>query len=101
MLNCVDTMDFVETLCALSRSTHAKLHRLWTDMGISTQCQNEAYRQLATRLQTICDNTIQEQEALEAKMCKVLFFCVFCAGLCLRIENLLVFRTLSECNVYP
>uniref|UniRef100_A0A7S4FZG1 Uncharacterized protein n=1 Tax=Eutreptiella gymnastica TaxID=73025 RepID=A0A7S4FZG1_9EUGL len=70
MLNCVDTMDFVETLCALSRSTHAKLHRLWTDMGISTQCQNEAYRQLATRLQTICDNTIQEQEALEAKMCK-------------------------------
>ena len=39
-------------------------------MGTSTQCRNEAYRQLATRLQNICDNTIQEQEALEAKMRK-------------------------------
>ena len=28
MLNCVHTIDFVETLCAFSRSTHAKLHRL-------------------------------------------------------------------------
>ena len=93
-------MDFVQTFCVLICSTHAKLQRLWTDMGVSTKCWNP-YREPATRLQNICDSTIQEQEALEAKIPKGFFFFVFCAGRCFRTENVLVFRTLSKCHVYP